>query len=408
MSPPDESHYTVDHTGYMAALIADAPTPDDPWVDRALTNTAKRNGHQPVVQITGEHEQEPSTWTFVDLEPALNGERVQIEPTVLQRLDLRGLMYAGRINGIHADSGVGKGWVQAIATVQWVQDGGHAVWIDFEDPNEELLIDRCRSLGLDDHQILDQVHYINPQGPATDSEILTLIDLMLELGPCLVTVDSTGEALGLQGLDENKDLDVDTWKRLVVTRVERAGHTTTLIDHSNKAATNDLFPSGSKRKRALISGSSWLLETITPFDRSHPGKVKLICAKDRHGAYRRGDVGAIIHFDPSGPNGGMNIAVEAPSEPRERKQREGTINPVIVKRVVAVVKAGGTEGCTLRQLRLAIRTKTKASNGVIEDGLGIALEEGWISEGSGPRNARQFHWTKTPSNDEIEDLFNDD
>ncbi len=209
-----------------------------------------------------------ASWQFRDLTNALAGHLEPTAPTLLRRTDHRALLYAHCINSIHGGSGVGKSLLAQEATRQHLDDGLHVVWCDFEDANETLIIERLRSLGVHDQAIADRFHYLNPDevpGRTMIDELLAATDA---LGQVLLVIDSVGESLGLMGLSEDKDLEVDGWKRFLPHRFERAGHTVLLLDHSTKAGDNPLFPSGSKRKRALISGASWLLEVVTPFSRS--------------------------------------------------------------------------------------------------------------------------------------------
>ena len=74
----------------------------------------------------------------------------------------------------------------------------------------------------------------------------------------LAVVDSLGEAFGLEGIDENHDVEVAPWLRRVARRLADAGLSVLLLDHSTKSADNPRRPSGSKRKRAAITGASYL------------------------------------------------------------------------------------------------------------------------------------------------------
>jgi hypothetical protein len=339
------------------------------------------------------------SWVPRDLTSELAGNHERRLPTMLVRSDGVGLLYPGTINGFHADSGIGKSLVAQVAAREHLDAGGHVWWFDFEDANERLLIERLRLLEVADHTIAERVHYLNPDEPASLVHVSRLLGTIAAYPRSLAVIDSVGEALGLQGLDENKDLDVDRWKRLLPHELERAGHTVTVIDHSTKASDNPLYPSGSKRKRALISGSAWLLESVVPFDRQHPGKLKLVCAKDRHGNYRRGDVGAWVHVDPTGDH--LQIFVEAPST-EDTSPRPITV--LLVNRVVDACRSAGQDGLTLRKLRAAIRARGNASNQAVDDAAELAESIAAITITDGPRGARVHRWARDPSTEELQEL----
>lgn len=345
-------------------------------------------------------EEHSTSWALRDLGPALAGEIERTLPTILARNDGISLLYAGRINGLHADSGIGKSWIAALAAFEVIIRGGHVLWIDFEDASPDLIIERLRDLGLTDTQINEQFHYVNPDEPATRTAVDTLIEQLSGLGELFVVVDSVGESLGLHGADENADLDVDKWKRLLPHVLERAGHTVLLIDHATKAADNPLHPSGSKRKRAMISGASWLLEQIKPFDRSHPGKLRLTCAKDRQGNYRRAETGAWIHVDPTGDR--LVFYIEAPNDTDSTPTQTGAV--ALIHPVIEAVRHAGANGLSLRSLRAAVRLRAKATNGVIDDAAALAEQLGCVRIDAGKQNAKVHRFIRDITDDDIQEL----
>jgi hypothetical protein len=88
-----------------------------------------------------------------------------------------------------------------------------------------------------------------------------------------------------------------------------------LIDHSTKSKDNPLFPSGSKRKRAAITGASYYLTAVTPLTREAGGRLKLVCAKDRLGNYKRGEEVASIRFKIDGESR-TEVEVFSPPSPK--------------------------------------------------------------------------------------------
>jgi hypothetical protein len=342
-------------------------------------------------------EPEPSSWVFRCLKAALNGTAERLLPTLLRRDDGTHLLYPLRINGVHGDSGSGKGWVLLLAGVEYLDAGGHVVWVDFEDPNEELLISRLRLLGVSDDVIAERVHYVNPDEPATPAAIDQLLELLEPYAPAFVVIDSTGEALGLQGCDENKDLDVDGWARLLPKPVEKAGHTVGLVDHATKANDNPLHPSGSKRKRALISGASWALVEVKPFSREKPGTVKLVCAKDRHGNFSRGSVGAFVHLD--GTDGAMRVLVEAPAETTGVNVASCV---AMILPVVEAVEAAGADGVSMRRLQSAVRAAGHKVRDIdIRDAAELAESIGAISVSEGAKRSRIHRFVRRPTPEEL-------
>jgi hypothetical protein len=254
------------------------------------------------------------SWRPVDLGPALAGELCRPEPTILCRDDGVGLLYLGRVNGFHGDSGVGKSWAALIAAKLELEAGEHVIWIDLEDPDPMTVIGRLRDdLDADADVIRERFHYYGPTEPFGEPPLAEIERAITEHTPTLLVIDSTGEAFGLEGLDENKDVEVGPWMRRVARRLADAGPAVLLLDHSTKANDNPLHPSGSKRKRAAITGASYLIEARRALTKEHGGVLTFRCAKDRHGTHRAGDTVADMDFAIY-PDGGMTVHVWPPDD----------------------------------------------------------------------------------------------
>jgi hypothetical protein len=285
-------------------------------IARAALRDGSTMSAEPVPDEPDDHDP-LATWYEVDLRPVLAGEHVTPTPEVLRREDGAALFYRGRSNGVHGGSGAGKGWLAAVAVAQEIGAGRHVVWIDFEDPDATVLVERLRVLGCRDDLIADLVHYHRPTEPTSRFAVDLLGDEVRRFDARLVVVDSIGEAFALDGIDENKDAEVGPWLRSRARRLaDETNAAVVLIDHSTKAPDNVLHPSGSKRKRAAITGASYLVEDVTPLTRERGGRLRVRCAKDRHGHYKRGETVAVIVCTVY-PDGGSTWHVDAPAATRE-------------------------------------------------------------------------------------------
>jgi hypothetical protein len=111
----------------------------------------------------------------------------------------------------------------------------------------------------------------------------------------LTIIDSTGEAVSMDGINPNADDEIAAWFRKLPRRLTRAGSTVLLLDHvpkSNEASKR--FAIGSQRKLAAIDGASYRVDVTTPPAKGQEGKLRLTVAKDRHGTYRHGTTVAAI------------------------------------------------------------------------------------------------------------------
>ena len=278
--------------------------------------------HDAYLQRVDEYDDRVSTWAEVDLGPALRGELHPHRPSILRRTDELGLIYAGELNGLHGDSGAGKSWLALVAAVEIIRDGGSVVWVDAEDPTPATLVERLRAAGLDDEQIVAGVAYIAPAEPSDEAAIAQVVRAARARDDVrLVVLDSVGELHALDGVNENSDEDVAPWMRRVARAlVELTGAAVLLIDHATKAGDAPLYPSGSKRKRAAITGAQHLVTADPPFARGTPGRLVVTCAKDRHGHHQRGAIVAYVQIRPTA-NGGIAWTVEPPRPPTPAAER---------------------------------------------------------------------------------------
>jgi hypothetical protein len=331
----------------------------------------------------GEDEDEDiaADWDFVDLGPALRGEIVRAQPTVLERTDGRGLLYPGQVNGIHGDSGAGKGWVALAAVIAELEAGHHVAWVDAEDPNETSIVERLLALFVLPDVISRLFHYVNPKTAARPLAIKRLLTGIDQWNVTLVVLDSVGELFGLEGLDENKDFDVGPWMRRVARPIALAGPAVLLVDHSTKAADNPLYPSGSKRKRAAITGAAYLAQDIKALGRGLAGVIRLTCAKDRHGNYHKGQAAASVTVESDGDT--VTLKVWTPSH----AEADAPQLPVILAARDAV-KAARTEDRPLSLRQLVNFMQIKAGRDTKIAGIEVAVARGALTVEDGARGSR--------------------
>lgn len=351
-------------------------------VDRVLNDLAAHS-------TSPTDDEELEEWEPLDLGPALRGELEPVTPQILQRDDLRCLLYPSQVNGVHGDSGLGKSWVAAIAAAQEMRSDHHVQWVNLEDPDAQPTIERLRALGVDDQTIATHLHYHSPNTPFTGEAVELLVTETLDHQATLLVVDSIGEAFGLEGLDENLDKDVGPWMRRVARRLAEAGPAILVIDHATKAADNPLHPSGSKRKRAAITGASFLLEAPTPLTRENGGRLQLTCAKDRHGHFRRGEIVAHVDFHYY-PDGGLSVKVWPP--PAREKNRADHQLQTVARAAVRAIKAKNEPVSKRRLLALMINVKARQETklAAIEE----AIAAGAIATQPGPKGSTLHVYVK--------------
>lgn len=342
-----------------------------------------------------------ATWRAVDLSDTLagllDGTLERLRPVVGTRDDGAALFYRGKVNGIAGASGSGKSWTALLCCAQSLAAGEHVVYVDLED-GAAGIVERLVLLGVPPEVILERFHYVHPDEPYGMLAAVELSALVERVAAALVVVDSTGESLALDGAKPNDDDDVARWFRRLPTRLARMGPAVLVLDHVAKAEDGGLWPIGSQRKRAAISGAQYMQTTVCPFDRTTPGWAKLVCAKDRHGNYRQGVVVAQLHVDPEAE---VHVSLRVPAETSERSG--GRWRPTALMERIA--QAIGDEDEPLSFRGLDERVSGKADHK--RTALRVLVDEGHVVVSDGPRNAKLHTLVKpyTQRTDPASDLY---
>ena len=331
-------------------------------------------------------ETDGATFDPVDLRPYLEGRVVRVTADLCRMTDGRALLHRSRLNGLHGDSGAGKSWLATFAAREELEADHVIMIIDLEDTPDPL-IERLRQIGVTDSAIASQVIYVRPDEPFDKANVGRLIGHIVSRKVGHVFIETLGEAFSLEGLNEDKDVEVAPWLRRVCRRIiAETGAGMTLVDHGTKSAERPLDPSGSKRKRAAITGTGWLIQAVTPFDRVDGGMAVLLCAKDRHGWFKRGDTVARLVMDPVDPVTGRTALRLEPPMPLIAPAPDPAVGAVIEVLVGAYPEA-------LSQGRLVAEVQV-AGHAFGEKRIRRAADQGvvrrLVRETSGPRGSRLF------------------
>lgn len=204
----------------------------------------------------------------------------------------KALFYRGRVNSIYGTPDSGKTFTTLICATQVMADGGHVMFIDFEDTPEAVYAKLIIDLGVSPEVVLHQFHYVVTESKMTPEDGQLLRGLLERNCCALVIVDSTGEGLAMDGKNQNADEDVANWMKAVPTMI--ANHpchpAVVLIDHLPKGNEGKVvtMPIGSQRKQAVVRGASYHQEEVIPFSQRRSGYARLVCTKDKGGTYAHG------------------------------------------------------------------------------------------------------------------------
>lgn len=364
-------------TGFYGQDYPDVEVPP-PWEDTPPAEAAAELG---------------ASWRPVDLAETVNGllsgTLQRLQPTVGDRGDGRCLFYRGKVNGVAGASGSGKSWTALVAAAQRMQAGEHVVYVDLED-DAAGVVARLLDLGVAPellHGPGARFHYLSPNEAYSTFAAAHVEALVVSLPATLVVIDSTGESMALDGAKPNDDDDVARWFRRLPTRLARLGPAVVVLDHVVKAEDGGLWPIGSQRKRAAVSGAQYMQSLVKPFDQDTEGWSKLVCAKDRHGNYRQGAKVAELHVTPGAP---VLAALRAPAEAAQG-QASGEFRPTALMERVSRYLEGRDEPVSFRGIDKAVEGKQE----YIAQALDALVAEGYVTRKPGPRSAN-LHTSARP------------
>jgi 5S rRNA maturation endonuclease (ribonuclease M5) len=323
----DQDQPGIDHAQRVAAEIN--------WLGITHSVMQPASGHKDVtdhidaglaieqlqsVDTTGTTDTTPDTedtedtdhgWNLANLTEVLSDDYQPPTPTIGTRTDNKSLFYLGRINALFGESGSGKSWVAMATCAQQINTGNHVVYIDLED-HVGSVAHRMIKLGCTKTDVQTLFHYINPMAPFNTLASIDLLQLITTTNTQLVVIDSTGEAMALDGAEPNSDDSTARWFRNFPRLLAHAGPCVLLLDHMAKSNdTNQGFAIGSQRKRAAIDGAAYRVEVGVAPAKGLEGHLKLITAKDRGGYYQHGHKVAEVEINDS--TTGINVTIKPPS-----------------------------------------------------------------------------------------------
>lgn len=276
------------------------------------------------------------TAIFADLQPYLVDNPEVESPTVAAVLDGKSLFYAGRLNEVHGEPGVGKTNVILASCISVLRAGGLVVYIDPEDTPAGI-VGRLRLLGASVEQIARSFNYLHDPSP---DEIRGAQRWAERQKPVFVAVDGLAELLAAGGYKEDLAGDVLAFFRTSLRPFADGGAAVVIADHVTKSTEGrGRYARGSGAKLGRYDGASYEVREGQPYTPSTPGFIKMIVSKDRTGGLGvpHGEVMAELHFSPL--ENGCTLA--------EFKSPSGEWLPtILMKKILEAVGANGPQCVT--------------------------------------------------------------
>lgn len=344
-----------------------------------------------VLKTTSERIRPGDSWKPVDLSVVLAADYVKPRPVVgsVAGSDIA-MFYPGRINTIFGDSGGGKTWYALYVMSEEMRAGHDVVLVDYED-SPDSAIARLEQVGISQREILRHLIYIQPNEKWSVSAERALREAFVGRDISMVTLDSTGEALAVDGISPNADEEVAMWFRGSARFFSKEiGAAVILLDHvvkSMESGRNSEFASGSGRKRAAINGAAYFLKVVEAPSKTTDGVFRLVTRKCRFGWRQHGSTACEITMTNTGTDDGVKFVV---SQPTETSTPRGTFRPTWYMERVSELLSKETEPLSKGALTRTIGKKAQHVRLAVDK----LVEEGYCSLVEGPRGAHMVKFVK--------------
>lgn len=314
------------------------------------------------------------TPAFIDLGALVRAGLPRELPRVAPCFEGQCLLYASRLNEIHAEPSVGKTNVGCAMAVAEISVGGMVLFLDPEDTPYGIAA-KLTSFGLTSEQLSAQFRYVHNPSP----QDYAAAQLWAASNPCaLVICDGLAEALAAEGLNEDVPGDVLPFFRNRLRPFAETGAAVLVSDHVAKnAETRGRWARGSGAKLGRYDGAVYALNLGEGYTRDKAGFVKLVVAKDRVGGIGiAGQTVAELHFTPE--DGQTSIEWKRPESTSAFKPTE------LMRKIVDYLTH--SPDASLTQLR------TLGKGEYVDKAIGCLVEDGKLRvEKLGPGKGTKHH-----------------
>lgn len=332
---------------------------------------------------------ERTSWWPRDLAEVLAGGSSQPPPDVLLRTDGKGLLYAGKINGLIGESESGKSWLALLAVKQMLDDGDNVLYFDFED-SAAGIVERLRAMGVSDETLIQQFTYADPDEGLSMFATRDWRELLEQRKYRGIVVDGVNAVMTLFGLKIDSTEDTTRFSQMFLKPMAKHGAAIITIDHVGKnKESRGKGGIGSQAKRAMMTGSLISVEMTSPLGHGLVGKMGLEVDKDRAGHVRgMSDKGKFagtatmkssfdgkeveLIIEPSGVQGARQRAAERPP-----------FRPTVIMAAISKMLATTDGALSQKQIETGVTGRAE----IIRLALERLVEEGFAKRESGPRNA---------------------
>jgi hypothetical protein len=296
------------------------------------------------------------------------------------------LLYRGMLHSFAGPPDCGKSTIGYRAALELLREGEAVVVLD-EEGGREVVTEKFLALGATPAE-LERLTYIEfPTRSWDAADRVGLWQLLAEVHPALVLVDSAGAFLAVAGQNENWAEHIIPFYKLLLAVAREHNTAVVLVDHVTKNETTGRYARGSGAK-LQIADVAYMVDAIQPFSRHQDGLLRLSVSKDRRGYLHR-------HHE-------VKVITENGSMALEFNQAAALADPALVGLPPAAVKVlGALRETTAQQSieQITDRVKAKHGHGLKRPTVSTALNQladRGLADGAGERGKEKHWWATTP------------
>jgi hypothetical protein len=265
---------------------------------------------------------------WMDLDEYLDGSYVA--PTACLgacRDDAIQFLYPGKWHTMIGLTTAGKTFWALWQAKAVMEDGGHVVYVHFEEANPAGTIARLLHMGADREMIRKQFHWPDSR-PWTRGEMPEEIERLSD-APALAVLDGINAACGNHGWNVSEAGSVGLYRAMFVHPLTAVGAAVLSLGHpvKNVARQGESYSYGAAGWLNDVDGVSYRLKSSDkPISRGKEGRSWLYSVKDRYGEVERWGVyedskdmpwyfqgGFYVDDTETGPLGVQHLKVTVPS-----------------------------------------------------------------------------------------------
>ena len=240
---------------------------------------------------TTEEEYQEAISRWLNLDEYLDGTYTPPQPSVgAARDDMVQLLYPGRWHTVVGLMTAGKTSLALWQVKAVLAEGGHVIYVHFEEPDPGGIVHRLLGLGVSKEVIRKRFHWPEDGTVPWEPGEMAREVARLEDTPMLAVLDGINAACGIHGWDVSVNASVGEYRNMFVFPLTSLGTAVLSLGHPPKASNRqgESYSYGAAGWLNDVDGVGYrMTASKTPITKGGKGSSALYVVKDRYGEVQR-------------------------------------------------------------------------------------------------------------------------